>query len=139
MKNKPWKVRVHYNTGDSFHSGNSFEVIDIFASEKEATEAAALIRDHYDYYCKWENIPYKAKKILAKEISSRPWFVFSNAYPNNRKERLNYFPYTIALCTEGKWFNQSVAWTGYFESLVDVEVYQNDNQLDWEYWEERYD
>jgi hypothetical protein len=129
-----WKVRVHYTTGDSFGSENRFAVFEDFISEDEAIVAKTYIEEHYKYANEHYDARSADRKVLDKQICSKPWFVYSNAYNNNRKEQLKYFYWSIALKVSNMWITQSVDWYGYFESIVEVEVYEQDHELDWEHW-----
>lgn len=114
-----YKIRVDYNTGDSFHSEHNVEgwLEPTWTSLEIAKENLQRIKEHYEYYDKlnnnyeWRNKSDKEIKKFKKEISKKVWFA-----PK--------YEFNLMLKTdEGKEFEFSASlYCGYFERLNSAEI-----------------
>lgn len=97
-------VAATYSTGDSFHHETGLKsFVAMFQTEEEAKHACKLIRAHYNIY-EYDNNNYFDK---TKEI----------------EKPAGYEEYGLVVPNNGVNMHVSSDWTGYFESLEAVDVY----------------
>jgi hypothetical protein len=126
-----YTININYDTGDSFHSEYDVnETLDISWENIEiAKENLKRIQDHYNFVKKPYSYEYRGKsnkeiEEIKKNASKQPWFV--SQYP----EICLYLK-----LDDGKKFQQSSFWSGYFEKLNYIEIVvlekeENDLRID---------
>lgn len=116
---KKYYIKIIYDTGDSFHHESDVEgvVRGISWDNVEAAKAALKrIEEHYEWYLKTREFGrfyYNSdeQKELEEEAKKAAWY--STKYPE----------YCIrVLDDDGKDFEISGYWTGYFETLKSAEI-----------------
>jgi len=122
MKNM-FKVKITYDTGDSFHTeeGIETELEETYTTLKRAEENLNRIKEHYEFYDTlddynrgWYFNDAKKKAAMEKIIEdakSKPWYV------------KNHPEYSLKLLlNNGRIWQISAFWCGHFERLVSAEI-----------------
>ena len=110
-----YRIKYTYDTGDSFH--NEYGLVGYLELEWENLEVAKAnlvrIEEHYKQYeALNRNYTNKQRKDIVGENKYKDWYVESN-----------YGDFMLKLKTdEGKDWQISAPWCGYFESLKYIEV-----------------
>ena len=107
MKQKWYTLKIYYQTGDTFSTTDTTNIIGCCWKNKELAEQAIKeIRKHNEIFTS-----YKSDKVKKKKASKYPWFNNKNAeysllleMDNKSRKIINAF------------------WVGYFEYLQYVEI-----------------
>ena len=114
MLTKKYRIKIHYETGDSFGSKNTESYLELEWNNLDvAKENLKRIEEHYSFYKKLERLysSQKKDKEVKKEMSKQRWAV------------LKYPEYCILLLADnGKEMQMSAFWCGYFERLYYAEI-----------------
>jgi hypothetical protein len=115
MKN--YKIKVCYQTGDSFSSEESTEIIEEFSWESEEVAKRNLQRigEHYKLYMlfnKEYNISKEQLTEAKKNAKKTDWFIDNNYWEYSLKIELD----------DGTFKELTTRWCGYFESLWSAEI-----------------
>lgn len=112
-----YKIKYFYHTGDSFHTEDCEDILESSWENLEvAKEALKRIKEHYTWYeliCDWERYSHIHKKS-DKPKPPKWWDVKS--------------PYDAHYCLNlpldnGKEFQFSAPWCGYFEGLYGAQIF----------------
>ena len=101
-------IEVHYQTGDSFHTEEKTEIVEmIWHNLSQAEESLDRLKNHYKYYekndCAWQ----KPKGKMPNGVS------WNNKYKYIQLEFVD---------DEGEPVLYSPSWCGYFETLYSAEI-----------------
>lgn len=110
-----YKIKYHYQTGDSFGSEDRMEYLEYEWKDVDKAKAALKrIREHYDWYC--------SKEDSWRDEIPRPkwWKCNSTKYMDHHYINLEM--------DNGEEIQFWCPWCGYFERLYGAEVMSNDNE-----------
>ncbi len=113
-----YKIKVVYQTGDTFRSHETEDVLDFSWSNIDiAKKNLKHINEHYKLYMMIDkdwNLGREEQNVKILEASKKPWFY------NKEKQ---YWKYQIGLeKDDGTIEFISTSWCGYFESLWSAEI-----------------
>jgi hypothetical protein len=110
-----YQIQYHYTTGDSFHSYDTSDILEVeYKNIETAKEALKRIEEHYKWY-EYKNVPSYNKK---KKVKRPKWWDCSI-----EKGWTNMEHHMINLPTDnGKDFQIFAPWCGYFETLHWAEI-----------------
>jgi len=117
-----YKIKIHYQTGDSFHNEDAIDILEIdWESPEIAKENLKRISEHYKFYKSLNSFsPKKPREELIEENKTKEWFV-----PGDYE-----FEYCLKLKLDnGNEVQISPFWCGYFERLNMVEIIQDDGDM----------
>jgi hypothetical protein len=111
-----YKIVYDYSTGDSAGSETrcNQELDYKWTSLIAAEESLKRLADHYKFVCSYSDYRHftTTRDVLVEEAKTQPWFT-----------QLDFWKYSVMLLDDnGKPFQLSVPWCGYFESLLRIEV-----------------
>lgn len=128
-----FKIKITYDTGDSFHHEDGVEdfVKELtWKNSKTAEKALKDIEEHYYWYMimhkEW-NVGKEDKEKALKKAQKSKWAYFSpyaSTYEKNNK-----IPSEFSLLVEnddGERVSISCFWCGYFEHLVGGDIVEED-------------
>lgn len=117
-----YQIKITYDTGDSFH--NEYDVVSYcgltWEDKKTAQQNLKRIKDHYSFLNQKEKkhrdhkINNRKLKEWLSEFEKEDWF-------DKRFNEVCLFLYD----DEGKQFQQSAFWAGFFERLTSAEIVLN--------------
>lgn len=117
-----YKIKIHYQTGDSFHNESAIDILEIdWESVEIAKENLKRIYEHYKFYNSLYSFSTKKpREELIEENKTKEWFV-----PGY---------YESEHCLKLKLDNENeiqilAFWCGYFERLDMVEIIQDDSDM----------
>lgn len=117
-----YQIKVKYQTGDSFGSQDTEDIIELDWNNLDvAKQNLQRIKEHYEQYRQlngWRNeYGHKDRDSIIEKNKTKDWFVGEDNTTWSTPE------YCIKLYTDdGKPFQISCFWCGYFEYLHGAEI-----------------
>jgi len=107
-----YKIKYHYQTGDSFHTEELEEVLEYDWNDLEiAKESLKRIKEHYEWYS------YKTNYYgRADEVSKPEWHNVDSSNVSDEHYLMNI------RMDNGKELQFWPPWCGYFETLYGAEI-----------------
>lgn len=117
-----YRIKVFYQTGDSFHTEDTETIIDYGWEDADVvTQNLKRIREHYEMYQEMADRYHASFKEMRKKYGDRDWFVYSNGTNIVAPEFLASHTLYLYL-DDGSKFQYSCEWCGYFERLYGAET-----------------
>lgn len=124
---KKYRIKYCYTTGDSFHTEDREDCLELSWNTLEAAEENLnRIKEHYElyevingtnYYYPEKEPTKKEKELWIKEQKKKPWFVENKKFHSTNSIKL--------LADTGKEVQFSAPWCGYFEHLNSLEIIED--------------
>lgn len=110
-------IKVFYETGDSFHNEDTESTLDYdWESENVVIQNLKRIKEHYEMYEEMANNRHAPFKEINDKYGGRDWFV-------NKSKDAFLASHSLYLYTDdGRKFQYSCPWCGYFERLYGAEI-----------------
>ena len=120
-----YSIEVSYQTGDSFGSQDTSDVLEITWDNLEiAKRNLKAIKDHYEMYGKLNGYNFGSKDTRQKivgQYSREPWFV---------NDDRSHFHGSLKLeADNGNYMQLYAMWCGYFETLHGAEIITDDSDM----------
>ena len=115
-----YKIKVFYETGNSFNSYDVSEILDVEYTDLElAKESLKRIKEHYQWY-EYEDAPSYRR---GEKVKRPKWWSCKTDSPSQKHCLIN-------LPTDsGKDFQMWAPWCGYFETLHGAKIMIDDVDL----------
>jgi len=116
-----YQIKAHYQTGDSFGSENTSEILELVNEDLEVAKAnLKRIAEHYRMYEQFNNSSWRRSenKKTKKDYKDFDWFVDADMFDHQM----------ILKTDSGNDLQIWCPWCGYFERLHSVELI-NDHEF----------
>lgn len=109
-----FKIKIEYETGDSFSSHDEIKIIDYVWKNLEIAKVNLVrIKEHYRWVCSYEG--YQPEKLDAPEFMEKTYGEGGHIL----SEAMYHMP---ILDDNGNSFDLNCGWVGYFETLYGASI-----------------